>query len=220
MGNFLGSRKGKVVMGFINGFGAAIVIIGAMFKILHLPGGGFVIGLGLAVEAFIFILSAFEPVHEELDWTKAYPELKDESDTEGNHKLVNPRLSDKLDEILAEANIDSDRLKSLHKSIIEFSEAVSSISNFTVSQGAAQNYNEQINNSIEYMNALNSIYAQQIEQRNSQLEIGNKMFEDMRISLESNRKLQSEMQRLSSNLKAINSVYEGMINAMNVKSNQ
>lgn len=59
----------------VYGFGAAIVIIGALFKILHIPGGSPVLVLGMGTEALIFIMSAFEPLDEELDWTLVYPEL-------------------------------------------------------------------------------------------------------------------------------------------------
>ena len=62
-------------MAKLYGIGASIVILGALFKIQHIPGGGLMITLGLATEAIIFFFSAFEPLHEELDWTLVYPEL-------------------------------------------------------------------------------------------------------------------------------------------------
>jgi gliding motility-associated protein GldL len=65
----------KVVMPKVYGIGAAVVIAGAMFKLLNWPGGALMLGLGLTTEAIIFILSAFEPQHEEVDWTRVYPEL-------------------------------------------------------------------------------------------------------------------------------------------------
>jgi len=69
------TRKGKNFQNKINGFGAAFVVIGALFKILHLPGGSAVIGGGMIIEAILFIIGAFEPVHMPVDWTKAYPEI-------------------------------------------------------------------------------------------------------------------------------------------------
>lgn len=68
--------KGKKAQGYVNGFGAAIVVLGALAKILHLPGGSAVIGAGLITEAILFVLGAFEPVHMPLDWTKAYPQIQ------------------------------------------------------------------------------------------------------------------------------------------------
>ncbi len=69
------SKKYKKFMGFIYGWGAAVVMVGALFKIQHLPGAGMMLTVGLLTEAFIFFLSAFEPPHEEVDWSLVYPEL-------------------------------------------------------------------------------------------------------------------------------------------------
>ncbi|MFY9592501.1 MAG: gliding motility protein GldL [Bacteroidales bacterium] len=62
-------------MGFIYGWGAAIVMVGALFKIEHLPGATIMLTVGLLTEALIFFLSAFEPPHVEYDWGLVYPEL-------------------------------------------------------------------------------------------------------------------------------------------------
>lgn len=72
---FFASKKWKKFMGFIYGWGAAIVMVGALFKIQHLPGAGIMLTVGLLTEAVIFFLSAFEPPHHEYDWGLVYPEL-------------------------------------------------------------------------------------------------------------------------------------------------
>ncbi len=70
----------KNFMAKLYGLGAAVVIVGALFKITHWPGATMMLTVGLLTEAFIFFFSAFEPVHEELDWTIVYPELAGISD--------------------------------------------------------------------------------------------------------------------------------------------
>ena len=72
---FLESPGYKKVMGKVYGLGAAVVILGALWKILHLPGASFMLIAGLGTEAIIFGLSAFEPPHEMPDWSLVYPEL-------------------------------------------------------------------------------------------------------------------------------------------------
>jgi gliding motility-associated protein GldL len=57
------------------GLGASVVIVGALFKIQHWPLAGPMLTLGLLTEAVIFFFSAFEPLHEEIDWSLVYPEL-------------------------------------------------------------------------------------------------------------------------------------------------
>jgi len=61
--------------------GASVVIIGAMFKILHLPGAGTMLGIGMSVEAFLFALGIFDQPHKEYDWEKVY-------DFEGDSEII------------------------------------------------------------------------------------------------------------------------------------
>ncbi len=74
------SKGYKNFMKYVYGWGASVVLIGALFKILHLPGSSLMLTVGLLVEALIFFFSGFEPLHEELDWTLVYPELAGLSD--------------------------------------------------------------------------------------------------------------------------------------------
>lgn len=75
----------KVIMGYIYGWGATAVIIGALFKIMHFPGAGIVLTVGMVVEAVIFALSAFEPPMEHYDWARVFPSLgKDQAASEGD----------------------------------------------------------------------------------------------------------------------------------------
>ncbi len=69
------SKGYKIFMTYVYGWGASVVLIGALFKIQHFPGASFMLTTGLIIEACIFFFSAFEPLHEELDWTLVYPEL-------------------------------------------------------------------------------------------------------------------------------------------------
>lgn len=69
------SKGYKNFMKYVYGWGASVVLIGALFKIQHFPGASFMLTCGLIIEALIFFFSAFEPLHEELDWTLVYPEL-------------------------------------------------------------------------------------------------------------------------------------------------
>lgn len=69
------SKAYKVIMGYVYGWGATAVIIGALFKIMHFPGAGIILTVGMLVEAFIFFLSAFEPPMEHYDWSRVFPVL-------------------------------------------------------------------------------------------------------------------------------------------------
>ena len=72
---FFGSPIYKKIMSKVYGIGAAVAILGALFKIMHFPGAAIMLTAGLGVEALIFFLSSFEPPHEMPDWSLVYPEL-------------------------------------------------------------------------------------------------------------------------------------------------
>jgi CII-binding regulator of phage lambda lysogenization HflD len=92
------SKGYKNFMKYVYGWGASVVLIGALFKILHLPGSSIMLGVGLTVEALIFFFSGFEPLHEELDWTLVYPELAGLSD-EFDEDETQVRRFDRANEI-------------------------------------------------------------------------------------------------------------------------
>jgi len=85
-GNFLTSYKGKKILGYAYGIGAAVVIAGALFKIMHWPAANEMLILGMGTEVFIFVISAFEPPHMDLDWARVYPELADDVQVSGAKK--------------------------------------------------------------------------------------------------------------------------------------
>jgi gliding motility-associated protein GldL len=108
------TKKFKNFMKFVYGFGGAIVIVGAMFKITHWPGATEMLVAGLSTEALIFILSAFEPLHEEVDWSIVYPELSEEGAVSKNRKpSQNKGLTQELDNMLGSAGIDAKLIQSL-----------------------------------------------------------------------------------------------------------
>ena len=69
------SKAYKEISAKLYGIGAAVVIVGALFKIQHLPGAGVMLAVGMGIEALIFFVSAFEPLHVTYDWSLVYPEL-------------------------------------------------------------------------------------------------------------------------------------------------
>jgi len=119
-------------MNMAYGLGAAVVIIGALFKLMHWPGASAALIAGLGVEAFIFAMSAFEPIHKDLDWSLVYPELAGGEAKKKELKKENPTeaqglLSQKLDNLLKEAKIDGELMASLGSSIKNFESAAKGI---------------------------------------------------------------------------------------------
>ena len=209
----------KKQMNFAYGMGAAVVIIGALFKITHLE-FGFITGnlmltIGLIVEAGIFALSAFEPVDEDLDWTLVYPELANGEARKKTVKTETPSdsqglLSQKLDAMLKEAKIDGELMVSLGNSIKNFEGAAKSIIPSADSIASTKKYSEELTLAASQMESLNSLYKIQLQSASRNAQINEEV-------VENNIKLKEQMQSLTSNLSSLNNVYGGMLSAMNNK---
>jgi len=136
----------KNFMAKMYGIGAAVVIIGALFKIMHWPFAGLMITAGLGTEAIIFFFSAFEPLHEELDWTLVYPELADLSDDDDLDQIKEEGLSgrgvglQKFDDLIKDANIQPETIMSLSKGLSSLSETSNNLSSISEASIATTDY--------------------------------------------------------------------------------
>ena len=205
------SKSTKKLFNMAYGIGAAIVILGALFKIQHISigplTGGLMLTIGMAVEAIVFAISAFEPVEEDLDWTKVYPEL---GDADGEGAGVNGMLSQKLDNLLQEAQVDTELMTNLGNSIKSFHTAAEGLSVASESISSTVKYNEQVELAATQMESLNGLYQVQMDNSNKQAELNNAM-------VENSERLKEQMESLASNLSSLNGVYGGMLSAMSTK---
>ena len=207
------SKNSKKIMNMVYGLGAAVVILGALFKIMHWPGASPMLIAGLVTEALVFTISAFEPVDNELDWSLVYPELA--GGEKSNKKAKNQEepkdaeglLSKKLDNLLKEAKIDGELMNSLGQSIKNFEGAAKGISPTVDSIAATKKYGEELSLAAAQMESLNSLYKVQLESVNKQASINEE-------TIENAAKLKEQMQSLASNLSSLNGVYGGMLSAM------
>jgi len=202
------SKTKKKLFNMAYGLGAAVVIVGALFKIVHWPGGTEMLTIGMIVEALVFALSAFEPVEEDLDWTNVYPELVggDANDKEAVSDSQS-LLSQKLDDMLQEANLDSAKMERLSESISTFAGAAEGIKPATDSIAASNRYAEQLSVAAIELESLNSMYMIQKENAQKQAEVNQE-------TLENAEALKQQMESLATNLSSLNGVYGGMLSAM------
>lgn len=212
-------------MAKLYGLGAAVVILGAMFKILHLPGADIMLVVGLTTEAVIFFFSAFEKPHEEYDWTLVYPELagmEDDEDYETTSSGDRNRLSStqELDRMMEDAKIDGELIESLGNGLRKFSDAASKINETSEAALATKEYEEQLSQASKNMESLNALYAVQLESSANHMETQNNLMEKLNSSLENSEKLSSEVDALVNNMSQLNGIYGGMLSAMNVGPNR
>ncbi|MDR9400727.1 MAG: gliding motility protein GldL [Psychroflexus sp.] len=208
------SKTRKKIMNMVYGLGAAVVILGALFKILHWPYGNFMLIVGLITEALVFTVSAFEPVDSELDWSKVYPELASQ---DNNGRSINSEqedeegvLSKKLDDMLKEAKIDANLMESLGESIRNFEGAAKNMSPTTNAMESQKKYSEEMSLAASQMESLNNLYKVQVENASKQAEVNQAVADNA-------SELKEQMQSLSKNLSSLNGVYGNMLSAMSTK---
>lgn len=202
-------------MNMVYGLGASVVILGALFKIMHWNFGNEMLIIGLITEAIVFAVSAFEPVDDELDWSLVYPELaggpagqREAAFVEDKDKDTEVALSKKLDELLKEAKIDATLMNSLGESIRNFEGAAKSISPTVDAMASQRKYSEELTLAAAQMETLNNLYKVQVESSSRQAEINQEVAENA-------GKLKDQMSNLAANLSSLNGVYGGMLTAMN-----
>jgi len=200
----------KLMMPKLYGWGAAVVILGALFKIEHYPGASYMLATGLGMEAIIFFFSAFEKQHIDPDWSLVYPEL-----AYMNDPSAVKRPAQQLDDALARAKVDNKLIESLNNGLKSFGDAATKL-NETISAAAGiSEYNEQIHEGVKNMNALNSLYELQLQASNQQMEATTMFLQNLQASVDDSKKFQEQVSSLADNLEQLNKVYGNMLNAMN-----
>ncbi len=186
-------------MAKLYGFGAAVVIIGAMFKIQHWPGAGPMLVVGLSVEAIIFFFSAFEKPHEDPDWSLVYPELAGLPGNGAGHGGGagggGSAVSQELDKMLEDAKIGPELIESLGNNLRSLGENVSKMSNITDASVATETYVENVKKASQTVGSLSEAYIK------ASSSLGAMVVDSGGVSFG------EEMQKLGENLTQLNTQY-------------
>lgn len=187
------------IMPKIYGIGAAVVILGAMFKILDWQGASLMIGVGLTTEAAIFFLSAFEPKHEEVDWSKVYPELAGEEPAERKSTKKEPKdnLSQKFDEMLSNAKIGPELFDSLGKGIQNLATSAEKMGSIADAAVATNEYASNVKTASKTLVDINQSYGKTAM-----------ALTELSSASADAKEYHSQVVTVTKNLSALNNVYE------------
>ena len=152
------SKRYKNSMSMLYGIGASIVIMGALFKILHMQGADYMLFIGMTVEALIFFFSAFEPLHKEFDWALVYPELETDEGGKGNEKNPKGTVTQQLDKMLSDAKIGPELIESLASGMRNLGDNAKKLSSVTDAVTATEGYVVNISKAKDAMQNLVGIY--------------------------------------------------------------
>jgi gliding motility-associated protein GldL len=194
----------KTIMPKVYGIGAAVVIVGALFKILHLAGADIMLMVGLLTEAVIFFLSAFEPAHPETDWSKVYPELSEDYESPAvptATRISNAPKGDspllKIDEMLKTAKVDQNLLDNLGKGLTNLASSASQMSNLSNAAVATNEYAKNVQTASSSLMEMNKSYSTAM-----------KAVSAMADASKDNGEYHAQVQKVTKNLAALNTVYE------------
>lgn len=202
-----GSKGWKKFMAKLYGFGAAVVIVGALFKIQHWAFASEMLIVGLSTEALIFIFSAFEPIHEDPNWELVYPELalghSDDLDhdalttSKGSRNGGGNGITDHLDKMLEEAKIDGELLERLGDGMRALGENAAQLKGVTSAAAATDSYVSSLQAASDKVATLSEAY-----------ERASVSISGMTSSTQEGESFGEQMQKVSKNLAALNNVYE------------
>ena len=207
-----GRLRRKIIMHMLFQIGGAVVIVGALFKILHLEigpiTGGVVLGLGLGTDAIIFLFGGLmlDDAREE---HAAFVEHQMEGSGHGAKSSNDEEgLSSKIDSILQEAKLDVGLVNGLTQSIKNLEGSAKALSPAVEAVSSSQNYSDQLSKAAAQLESLNDMYSSQVASAGSQSAYNEQVAENA-------ERLKAQMESLSANLASLNQVYGGMLSAMN-----
>lgn len=208
-----GSYKKAKFNNMATGIGAAVVIVGAMFKIMHWPGASVMLVVGLTTEAALFLMGAFEEPHMETDWSLVYPELATDHGAEAEAieegsasaaKTTEDPIAQKLDEMLMDANIGSELVTSLGDGLRSFSTTAKNLNNAGDASAATGEFVDSIKGASSNVAKLSDSYSKASESLTDLVAI-----EGQGVSYG------DQLTSMTKNLSELNAVYEQQIAANN-----
>jgi gliding motility-associated protein GldL len=209
------------------GLGASVVIIGALFKIQHWPLAGTMLTIGLLTEAVIFFFSAFEPLHEEVDWSLVYPELagipEDETPELASHGGKHGGVSGggggygggsgavalaKFDEMLEKAEISPDLFQKLGVGMKKLSDSTANMNAMGDVASVSTKYMNTINSANDSLGKLSDSYQTTTKLINDTGSTYRNMADSLSVIEVGGKSYQQQLESLNKNLSALNAVYE------------
>lgn len=216
---FISSEKGQRFFNFAYSIGAAIVIWGALFKILHLPGGNTLLSIGMGTEVLMFVLTAFDRPPREYNWEDVFPALRQHEEGEvtddaiaqinygstgGTYTGVPGAPVSAIPGIdLAESDA-----RTLSESIAKMSAAAERLSEMAELTTATQQYLEQMSAIAADMQALHATTAALNEVSSTLLASYRAITENSAGITSASQGYVEQMQSLSHNLGGLNAIYE------------
>ncbi len=220
---FFKSKQYQKLMSYVYGWGAAVVLLGALFKIEHFPGASVMLVAGLSTEALIFFMSAFEPLHEEYDWSIVYPELAgiDEAvDTDDRKSAVQSKKTalERFDAMIESAEISPELFEKLGDGLRKMSGTAEKLQDVSEASTVTNNYVANFQKASDKVNEFADTYGQSAQKLNQSADNLSSTYSESASAVgESGSKLASTYEKLT---EAMNQEYEKTAGSSNTYADQ
>ena len=204
---FLQSKKYKTFMGYLYGWGAAVVMVGAYFKLTHIPGADAMLAIGLGVEAVIFFMSAFEPQHVEYAWDNVFVELEEDWDgkertqfatTSGGSKSASGNIEDAmLSKMFEKMNVSEDTFQKLGKGLDKLAQNAGQMADISNAMAATTNYANAMDRATKSISDFSNNYIQT-----------NQKLTDSLGKLDFSALDANTIKKVAASMSSLNSIYE------------
>lgn len=208
------SPKVKRIIGAVYSLGASVVIIGAMFKILHLPGAGVTLGIGMVTEAILFAIGIFDAPHVDYHWDHVFPALtaKEPNPLNYNGTIGGNGLSGGGNfggpMLPGMEKLSESEAKSLTESIKNMSETAAQLANISRVAGLTDSYASNLNKASEAAALFAEKQTKLDEASNSLLSSYSGIASNMASAQDNTKAFAERASELSKNLGSINTAYE------------
>ena len=205
---FLASKKYKTFMGYLYGWGASVVMIGAYFKLTHIPGADFMLALGLGIEALIFFMSAFEPQHMEYAWDNVFVELEEDWDGVQKTQFATTSATGKsgasadveeamLSKMFEKMNVSEETFKKLGRGIDKLAENAGQMADISNAMAATTNYANAMDRATKSISDFSTAYVET-----------NQKLSDSLGKLDFSALDANTIKKVASSMQSLNSIYE------------
>ena len=206
---FLKSKKYKTFMAYLYGWGASVVMIGAYFKLTHIPGADLMLAIGLGVEAIIFFMSAFEPVHMDYEWDNVFVELEEDWDGVEKTQFATTGTAGKsvaaptdmeeamLSKMFEKMNVSEDTFKKLGRGIDRLAENAGQMADVSNAMAATTNYANAMDRATKSIADFSNAYVQT-----------NQKLSDSLGKLDFSALDANTIRKVASSMQSLNSIYE------------
>ncbi|MCR5014008.1 MAG: gliding motility protein GldL [Bacteroidales bacterium] len=202
---FLLSKKYKTFMGYLYGWGAAVVMVGAYFKLTHIQGADFMLALGLGIEAIIFFMSAFEPQHMDYQWDNVFVELDEEWDGNTRTKFGTTNAGGAsanvdgamIDKMFDKMNVNPDTLNKISRGLDKLAQNAEGMAEVSNAMAATNSYAKAMDQAAKNISDFANNYTKTNEQLTASLS-----------KLDFSALDANTIKKVATSMQSLNSIYE------------